>query len=94
MQLGMITFEILQAAEAGQVKASLENKRVRSYWDKNQETKQTSHSIILAPRVSEPVEALQLVISQLQVLTTNVRRLFLQGNEPRSLLQYLEKKTL
>lgn len=49
---------------------------------------------LLAPRVSEPVEAFQLVISQLQVLTANIRRLFLQGNKSWSLLQYLRKKKI
>jgi len=57
-------------------------------------TNVAEHPYVLAPRVSEPVEALQLVIPQLQVLTTNVRRLLLQSNEPWSLLQYLEKKML
>lgn len=49
---------------------------------------------ILAPRVSKPVEAFQLVISELQVLATNIRRLFLQGNKPRSLLQHLKRQNL
>lgn len=39
-----------------------------------------------APGVSQPVQPIQLIISQLQVLVTDVRRLFLQSNKSRPLL--------
>lgn len=47
-------------------------------------------STVPAPGVSQPVEAVQLIISQLKVVVSDVRRLFLQSDEPRPLLQHLE----
>lgn len=43
-----------------------------------------------APGVSQPVQAVQLIVSQLQVVISNERRLFLESHKPRPLLQHLQ----
>lgn len=43
-----------------------------------------------APGVSQPVQAIQLVVSQLQVVVSYEWWLFLQSNKPRPLLQHLQ----
>lgn len=51
----------------------------------------TQHSSTLpAPGVSQPVQSVQLVIAELQVLVADKRRLFLQSHEPGPLLQHLK----
>lgn len=52
---GYEKLEILQAAEAGSVKTSLENKRARSYWDKNQETQNEHGSFAVLTRASDSI---------------------------------------
>lgn len=43
-----------------------------------------------APGVRQPVQAIQLIVSQLQVVISNERRLFLESHKPRPLLQHLQ----
>jgi hypothetical protein len=43
-----------------------------------------------APRVGQPIESIQLVVSQLQGFTPDISGLSLQGNKPWPLFQHLQ----
>ena len=48
--------------------------------------------IVLAPRVGHPVQAVKLIVSELQSITAYVGWLLLHSTKPRPLFEHLERE--